>query len=79
MFLEATLTCDIDGAPYRVYVNDELITERFYANHKPNTVSNDLMVKLADTDSYSVRIENLSENIVTLKKYTLKEKLDEDS
>lgn len=30
MYLQATINCQEDGTPYRVYINDELITERFY-------------------------------------------------
>ena len=30
MFLQAKIKCEEDGTPYRVYINDELITERFY-------------------------------------------------
>lgn len=31
MYLQATINCEENGTPYRVYINDELITERFYA------------------------------------------------
>ena len=31
MFLQARIKCERDGTPYRVYINDELITERFFA------------------------------------------------
>lgn len=31
MFLQAELKCEYEGTPYRVYINDELITERFFA------------------------------------------------
>lgn len=30
MYLQAKIKCECDGTPYRVYINDELITERFY-------------------------------------------------
>ena len=31
MFLQAKLKCEKDSTPYRVYINDELITERFFS------------------------------------------------
>jgi len=47
MWIEAVLKCDVDHTPYRVYINDELITERFYTI-APNTVSNKVVVELED-------------------------------
>ena len=31
MYLQARIKCERDGTPYRVYINDELITERFFS------------------------------------------------
>ena len=77
MWIEAILKCDVDHTPYRVYINDELITERFYTI-APNTVSNNLVVELEDAPAYDVRVESLTDTIVLLSDYSVKEKLNED-
>ncbi len=77
MWIEAVLKCDRDHTPYRVYINDELITERFYTI-APNTVSNNLVVELEDKPRYRVRVKSLSDIQVSLSDYTVKEKLNED-
>ena len=67
MFIEAKLKCEKNHVPYRIYINDELITERFYTiTSKEHTVSNDLLIELEDADEYDLRIENLSETPVKL-------------
>jgi len=66
MFIEAKLKCEKDNVPYRIYINDELITERFYTITSKYTVSNDLLIELKDADEYDLRIENLSETPVKL-------------
>ena len=77
MWIEAVLKCDIDHTPYRVYINDELMTERFYTI-APNTVSNNFVVELEDAPAYDVRIESLTDTLVLLSDYTVKEKLNEN-
>lgn len=77
MWIEAILKCDVDHTPYRVYINDELITERFYTI-APNTVSNNLVVELEDAPAYDVRVESLTDTIVLLSDYSVKEKLNEN-
>ena len=77
MWIEAVLKCDVDHTPYRVYINDELITERFYTI-APRTVSNNLVVELEDSPAYDVRVESLTDTIVLLSDYSVKEKLNED-
>lgn len=77
MWIEAVLKCDVDHTPYRVYINDELMTERFYTI-APNTVSNNLVVELEDSPAYDVRVESLTDTIVLLSDYTVKEKLNEN-
>jgi len=74
MWIEAVLKCDVDHTPYRVYINDELITERFYIMAH-NTVSNNLVVELEDSPAYDVRVESLTDTIVSLSDYSVKEKL----
>lgn len=77
MWIEAVLKCDVDHTPYRVYINDELITERFYTI-APRTVSNNLVVELEDSPAYDVRVESLTDTIVLLSDYSVKEKLNEN-
>ena len=77
MWIEAILKCDVDHTPYRVYINDELMTERFYTI-APNTVSNNLVVELEDSPAYDVRVESLTDTIVLLSDYSVKEKLNEN-
>lgn len=77
MWIEAVLKCDVDHTPYRVYINDELITERFYTIAS-NTVSNNLVVELEDAPAYDVRVESLTDTIVLLSDYSVKEKLNEN-
>lgn len=77
MWIEAVLKCDVDHTPYRVYINDELMTERFYTI-APKTVSNNLVVELEDSLAYDVRVESLTDIEVLLSDYTIKEKLNEN-
>ena len=77
MWIEAVLKCDVDHTPYRVYINDELITERFYTI-APNTISNNLVVELEDAPAYDVRVESLTDTLVLLSDYSVKEKLNEN-
>ena len=72
MLLEAKLKCNKDHVPYRIYVNDELITERFYTIASKNTVSNDLQIELQDANDYDIKIENLSDRQVKLVDYTVR-------
>ena len=77
MWIEAVLKCDRDHTPYRVYINDELMTERFYTI-APNTVSNNLVVELEDAPAYDMRVESLTDIEVLLSDYTIKEKRNEN-
>lgn len=77
MFIEAVLKCDVDNTPYRVYINDELMTERYYTII-PDTVSNTLHVQLVDSDNYDIKVESLTDVAVTLDSYCAKEKIDEN-
>ena len=72
MFLQAKIKCERNGTPYRVYINDELITERFYTvphgtltrtiGVKPvlfEDISNILNLEIQDAKTYDVKIENV--------------------
>ena len=74
MFIEAVLKCDVDNTPYRVYINGELMTERYYTMLDENTPSNTLHVQLKDADGYDITVESLSGNAVTLESYSAMEK-----
>jgi hypothetical protein len=77
MFIEAVLKCDVDNTPYRVYINNELITERYYTII-PDTVSNTLRVQLVNSDNYDIKVESLTDVAVTLDSYCAKEKINEN-
>ena len=66
MIVEVKLKCDKDHIPYRIYINDELMTERYYAMPNKNVVSNDFKVNIKEQDSYDIQIENLSDTIVNI-------------
>lgn len=68
MIIKAVLKSDVDKAPYRVYINDELITERLYAQAPTNS----LKVELVDRDNYNVRVDFLDSTAsVTLENFTM--------
>jgi hypothetical protein len=77
MWIEAVLKCERDHTPYRVYINDELMTERFYTI-SPKTVSNNLVVELEHSPAYDIRVESLTDIEVILSEYHFKEKLNEN-
>ena len=72
MLLQAKLKCNKDHVPYRIYVDDELITERFYTIASKDTVCNDLVVELMDANDYDVKVESLSDTPVHLVDYTIR-------
>ena len=66
MFLQAKIKSERNGTPYRVYINDELITERYFTTAKNwNTNElildtwNTLALEIEDRDDYTVSIENV--------------------
>lgn len=66
MWLQAKIKCEKNATPYRIFINEELITERFYAcpknwigNDKIKETTNVLDIELVDADDYTVRIENV--------------------
>lgn len=79
MIINAKLHCNYDKVPYRIWINDELITERFYTCffkktgtvEENITLSNDLNVTLKDADHYDIKIENLSNLKVKLVDYKI--------
>ncbi len=66
MWIRAKIKCERDNTPYRVYINDELITERYYScpknwntNDRILETWNTLGLEIADAGDYSVTIENV--------------------
>jgi len=83
MFIDVILKCPYENAPYRVYINDELITERFYTFIGKNEyvhplISNTIHVELKDSLTYDVRVESLTDKQVLLSDYTVREKKNEN-
>ena len=81
MYLRAKLKCKQDAAPYRVYINDELITERLYSILLSTTDCNMLYVHLEDAPDYDVKIVSLRQEddyAVTLHDFTKQETQFED-
>ena len=67
MFIDAKIKCNKDHTPYRIYINDELITERFYTIMPgEDTVSNDLHIELEDADEYDIKVQSLTDEEVKL-------------
>jgi hypothetical protein len=60
MKIIATFTCDVPDTPYRIWIDDELITERIYTIGNKNTVSNTLDVSVVDQEKYAIRFEPLT-------------------
>ncbi len=71
MIINAKLECDKDHIPYRIYINGELMTERYYTIDTPRTISNDFTVELEDAENYDFKIENLTDTTVKLVDYNI--------
>jgi len=66
MFLQAKIKSDKNNTLYRVFINGELITERYYTcpknfatNDKILETWNTLGLELVDAKDYEVKIENV--------------------
>ena len=73
MWINVKIKAEKENTPYRVFINDELITERLYTvphgalapiEGKPSginfeDISNILHLEIVDADNYDVRIENI--------------------
>ena len=49
MIVEIKLKCNKDHIPYRLYINNDLMTERYYAMPNKNVVSNDFKVNIKES------------------------------
>lgn len=72
MILYAVLKSSVDKAPYRVYINNELMTERLYIQAPTNT----LRVSLIDQPTYEVEVCATTDATVELVSYKLEEETD---
>ena len=72
MILYAVIKSSVDKAPYRVYINNELITERLYIQAPTNT----LRVNLVDQNNYEVTVTGVTDATVELVSYKLEAESD---
>ena len=72
MLLTAVLKSETDNAPYRIYINDELITERYYV-HDNNIESNNLIMAVPKLEEYDIQVESLTDTKVNLLSYDITE------
>ena len=66
MFLQAKIKCDKGNTPYRIYINDDLVTERYYTavrhlDTKDRILEswNTLNQEIEECKDYKVVIENV--------------------
>tara|TARA_R110000796_G_scaffold3925_1_gene15049 strand:+ start:4453 stop:4719 length:267 start_codon:yes stop_codon:yes gene_type:complete len=66
MYIQVKIKSDKDNTPYRVFINDELITERFYtapknwdSNERISHTCNTLALEIADAEHYTAKITNV--------------------
>ncbi len=66
MWIKVKIKSDKDNTPYRVFINDELITERFYTapknwdtNERISYTCNTLALEIADAAHYTAEITNV--------------------
>ena len=62
----ATLVCHENNVPYRLFVNEELITERLYSFPESIVVSNTVFFEIEHSDTYNVVLQNMSNTIVEI-------------
>ena len=65
MFIRARLECKKNHIPYRIYINDERMTERFYTIFDHRTTHNVFSVNVDATD-IDLKLVNLSDTDVKL-------------
>ena len=65
MFIRARLECEKNHIPYRIYINNELMTERFYTIFDHRTTHNVFSVNV-DAKDIDLKLVNLSDTEVKL-------------
>jgi|TARA_R110002153_G_scaffold33308_1_gene100575 hypothetical protein len=61
MKILATFTCDTKETPFRVYINDELMTERIYTIASKKVVGHTLDIDVEEKKLYALRVEALND------------------
>ena len=66
MWIQVKIKCEKNNTPYRVFINDELMTERFYTapknwteNNKITETCNTLRLEIVDAEDYKATVENV--------------------
>jgi|TARA_B100001094_G_C17688167_1_gene556777 hypothetical protein len=72
MYIQAVMKCEKDNTPYRIYLNDELITERYYSLDE-SVISNNLELHITESPEYNLEIQSLTDVSVELIDYSVTE------
>ena len=72
MYIQAVMKCEKDNTPYRIYLNDELITERYYSLDE-SVISNNLELHITESPEYNLKIQSLTDVSVELIDYSVTE------
>jgi len=66
MYIQVKIKCDRNNTPYRVFINGELMTERFYtapknwdSNDRISHTCNTLALEIADAEHYTAKITDV--------------------
>jgi len=70
MYIQAVMKCEKDNTPYRIYLNDELITERYYSLDE-SVISNNLELHITESPEYNLEIQSLTDVSVELIDYSV--------
>lgn len=72
MYIEAVMKCEKDNTPYRIFLNDELITERYYSLDE-SVISNNLELYTTESPEYNLTVQSLTDVPVELIDYSVTE------
>lgn len=72
MYIEAVMKCEKDNTPYRIFLNDELITERYYSLDE-SVISNNLELYTTESSEYNLTVQSLTDVPVELIDYSVTE------
>lgn len=74
MHLYVTLKSEHDKAPYRVFLDNEMLTERMYSTYGTNI----LMCNVSDTTKKDLVIQSVTDKTVHIDKYEFRDEPYED-